>query len=429
MTDTDPVAERQILAIALAAPDAAHATFNALPPNAWSDSHNALVAAVISEQFARDEPVDPAVISRKVIDRAGTDAAAKQLGRLVTDLATTALPAESLSYYAERVAKLAVVRRVAAEAQRLAAAVNSAARIEDDEVFTSAVRRMRTELENAEVSFAPAAVEPPMSLEDLLSQDYAYNWLVPGLLECTDRLILTGFEGTGKSYLLAQFALTIAAGLHPFTGDPFGDPQQVLVVDCENSQRQLARRYQKIREVVNYLREVKALSPIDWRRQVRFVIRPEGVALTEPRELARIEQAIAATGPRLVVAGPLYRMSKLDTRDEQAAKELTDTLDMLRVRHQFALIAEAHVGHGAAGQQRHLRPTGSSLFLRWPEFGYGIRAFADAVAEEHPSTVEVVAWRGSRDERHWPKLLKHSDLLPWTPANHDYYDRPLRSIA
>jgi hypothetical protein len=429
MTNTDPVAERQILAGVLAQPGAAHPLFKALPVKAWSDWRNSLVAAVIAEQYARDEPIDAAVIARKAIDRAGTDNSAKQLGRLVADLATNPVPVDSLGYYVERVSKLAVIRDVAAEAERLAVTVNAAADVEDDEVFTAALHRMRSHMEDAEVGFAPAAIEPPMSLDELLSQDISYNWLVPGLLELTDRLILTGFEGTGKSYLLGQFALTIAAGLHPFTGDRFGDPQRVLVVDCENSQRQLARRYRKIRQVVDYLRERLGLPPIDWRQQVRFVIRPEGVSLTEPRELARIEQAIAATAPSLVVAGPLYRMSKLDTRDEQAAKELTDTLDMLRVRHQFALIAEAHVGHGPAGQQRHLRPTGSSLFLRWPEFGYGIRAFADAVAEEHPSMVEVVAWRGSRDERHWPKLLKHSDLLPWTPANPDYYDRPLRSIA
>jgi hypothetical protein len=42
------------------------------------------------------------------------------------------------------------------------------------------------------------------------------DWLIPDLLERRDRLILTGEEGLGKSYLLRQIAIMAAAGLDPF---------------------------------------------------------------------------------------------------------------------------------------------------------------------------------------------------------------------
>jgi RecA-family ATPase len=40
--------------------------------------------------------------------------------------------------------------------------------------------------------------------------------VIPGLLERRDRLMLTGEEGLGKSYLLRQIAVMAAAGLDPF---------------------------------------------------------------------------------------------------------------------------------------------------------------------------------------------------------------------
>ncbi|MCW2901073.1 MAG: hypothetical protein JWO67_3338, partial [Streptosporangiaceae bacterium] len=214
-------------------------------------------------------------------------------------------------------------------------------------------------------------------------------------------------------------------------GEPIGeDKHRVLVLDVENSRRQLQRRYRRIRLQVDSLVHQHGMPPVDWGNALRIVSRPEGVSLTDPRELGRIEQAISATGPDLVVCGPLYKMSGLDIRDEQAALELCSCLDSLRVRHQFTLIAEAHAGHSAdGGGARRVRPIGSSVFLRWPEFGFGIAPAEEAAHQEHPDTVEVRHWRGARDERNWPRLLKHNHNLPWIPANPDYWDRAHLEVA
>ena len=417
-TDTlrDHTAERQLLAIAL------HGRIDellALPVRAIDHWQHAAIAIAIRNLHARRIPTDPPVVMREVVNNAGGDARAQQLGKVVTDLATHFVPGESAGYYAERIAALHTARELSKAVQSFQAKVTYAAENDDDQVLTGAATEMREAIAEAETAFRPVAAQPPMSLAELLAEeDEPYDWLVPGLLERMDRLILTGFEGTGKSFLLAQFALCVAAGIHPFTGEPLPDGEyRTLVFDCENSKKQMRRRYRKIAAQVDTLRAKYDMGPVDWSTAVRIVSRPEGVALTEPRELARIEQNVALSAPDLVVAGPLYKMSKLNVQEEQAAKELCDTLDVLRVRHQFTLIAEAHAGHANdGGGNRRVRPIGSSLFLRWPEFGFGIAPHRDAAQEEHPSLVEVKHWRGSRDERHWPHQLRHGEHLPWEPT-------------
>lgn len=231
---------------------------------------------------------------------------------------------------------------------------------------------------------------------------------------------------THNSFLIAQMVMCVAAGLHPFLGVQVADPVQTLVIDAENSERQTSRRYRRLRTIIDKRCANLGIEPPDWAQVVRFVIRPEGISLNDPRTLRSIEKAVAATQPKFVAMGPLYRLHRLDTRDEQAAKELTDAIDRLRVKYQFALIAEAHVAHGAPGAQRALRPTGSSLFLRWPEFGFGLRPAQGTEGQQHPDKVDLVAWRGGREERMWPSQLQHSVSMPWGNADPDYYDQARR---
>jgi hypothetical protein len=425
----DHTAERQLLAIAL------HGRIDellALPVGAIDHAQHEAVARAIRHLHGRDIPVDAPIVMRHVVDNAGGDTRAQEMGRLVVELSTRPISGEAAPYYAERLAALHTARELVKAVETFRGKVTYAAENDDDNVMSGAASEMREAIAAAELAFRPVEAKPPMSLADLLAEeDEPYDWLVPGLLERTDRLILTGFEGTGKSFLLAQFALCVAAGIHPFMAEPLPEGDyRTLVFDCENSKKQMRRRYRRIAAQVDALRAKYDMGPVDWSTAVRIVSRPEGVALTEPRELARIEQNVALSAPDLVVAGPLYKMSKLDVKDEQAAKELCDTLDVLRVRHQFTLIAEAHAGHANdGGGNRRVRPIGSSLFLRWPEFGFGIAPHRDAAHQEHPSLVEVKHWRGSRDERDWPSVLKHGEHLPWEPAGDYWREVAERGIA
>lgn len=430
----DIIAERLVIASVLAAPVQSSRIFTALTPDVWTDNRCSLVAAVLSERYQREIPIERLSLLRECTDRAGTDHKAQQIGKFIYELGGTDLPASGLAYYAERIVSLATIRRIHDAAVLCQQKLLGAAELDDDDIFHSAVVGMRQSCDDALLAFKAQPQEPPLSAADLLTGSDEYDWLVPGLLEYTDRLIITGMEGLGKSVIAGQIAATVAAGIHPFSTEPLPKRTtgyRVLVVDCENSRRQLRRRFRKLLHQVDNACMNNGLEPADWNTALRFVIRPEGISLTEPRELSRLEQAVTATAPDLLVIGPMYRLSKIDVRDEQAAKELTDTIDLLRVRHHLTVVIETHAGHGTnSSGTRQLRPLGSSLFLRWPEFGYGLRPAPESAHEEHPSIVEVGAWRGARDERNWPKRLRHGATLPWEPADPEYWNQaPLREVS
>ncbi|WP_343752617.1 AAA family ATPase, partial [Sphingomonas japonica] len=101
--------------------------------------------------------------------------------------------------------------------------------------------QLRGGLDRAESTVTPSAnAIGPTPLGEFLAVEDRYNWLVPGVLEHGERLVLTGGEGGGKSVLISQMAATIAGGVHPFTADvmPNQPAHRVLVIDCENSAAQ-----------------------------------------------------------------------------------------------------------------------------------------------------------------------------------------------
>ncbi|MGI5222471.1 AAA family ATPase [Nocardia sp. CA-290969] len=418
----DDGAEQLVLAAALDNPHLLPSVL-ALPPDAFSRPLHQELHAVLRAMAADGEPIDHVSVQRRATARLGVGMGG-QIDRLLLAMMgrTTGT---MIGFHLDRLLMLAKARAVDVAAIRLRQFAEHSVIGDDAESLRVGVDRAIEELNTIRAESAGTVTDAdlPASLADVLEYSESYDWLVPGVLERTDRLIVTGFEGTGKSYLLAQMALCVSAGLNPFLGCAGGEPGRVLVVDCENSERQTARRYRRMRGMVEKCCH-KAGRPIpDWSKQLRFVLRPEGVALNDPREFAKVERAIRATNPDMVIAGPLYRMHTLDTRDEQAAKELTDRLDELRVRYRFALVTEAHVAHGSAREARALKPIGSSLFLRWPEFGLGLRPAQGTEEEEHPSRVDIVAWRGGREDRVWPSQLHHDyQRLPWT-ADDKYWMR------
>lgn len=254
----------------------------------------------------------------------------------------------------------------------------------------------------------PKPILAPDLWEFLATEDPPYDWIVPDLLERGDRLMLTGLEGLGKSVLVRQLAVCIAAGLHPFTLEPT-DPHRVLIIDCENSERQSRRRFRPL-----------AAASIKARHRVpdgalRIIHRPEGIDLTRGDDAAWLLERVAAHQPDVLFIGPFYRLHNANINDELPARKTVAVLDQVRTSVDCALIIEAHSGHGEPGRLRSVRPAGSSLQLRWPEFGLGLRPPADyeAKAGERCKEVELVAWRGGRDDRSWPSKLVYGDLWPW----------------
>lgn len=230
-----------------------------------------------------------------------------------------------------------------------------------------------------------------------------------------DGMFVAGREciPTHNSEVAAQLAVSTAAGVHAFTGQPI-PARRVLVVDLENGDFQMRQRYRRIGAVVS------AIGGVWDHSRLMVEIREEGLDLRHGDDVAWLDRMLTAGRPDLLCVGPLYKMHRDRMEDEQAARLLVHTLDTLRVRHNCALLIEAHSGHAEElGGRRKVRPRGSSLFLGWPNVGIGLRPHPDAVDMERPNLVEVKHWRGARESREWPRVLARSGEgaygLPWTP--------------
>lgn len=236
-----------------------------------------------------------------------------------------------------------------------------------------------------------------------------HDWLVPGVLERGDRVLLTAGAGVGKSTLLRQLACGAALGMNPLSEAPWeivAPPIRSLIVDLENSERQLRREFEKVRTIVGS-EAFDRLAPF-----VHVECHTEGLVLDlddrghrEDREW--LAGTVEGTRPDLVVIGPLYKMQGGRPNDEETSRDLAKWLDRLRGEHGFALVIEAHTAK-ATGETR---PSGSSTWLRWPEFGVYLAADGS-----------LVHWRGQREERAWPPALTRSEASPvpgewlWRPT-------------
>jgi hypothetical protein len=405
-------AEQALLGAALTDAPTAGPVLLAVPPAAWWHHRHKAIAAVITTRLRAGKAVDPQLVLTDTLGRTGFG---DDIGPyLVTLIQRTWSPAHA-DAYAERVMHCYARRNLDAGATALRQQLERSWANGYDEPITDFTRQMRAVLETAEHDGAGITDDvPSMTLTDLLAGQDEHDWLVPGLLERGERMILTGTEGLGKSYAISQFGLAMAAGLHPFTGNPLaGDHQlRVLVVDCENGLPQSRRRFRKIADQLG-----KSAWPAG--DNLRIELRPNGLNLLGP-DAAWLDRKVAQNAPDLLICGPLYRLHYANMNDEPAARELVRVLDTIRTRYGCALMTEAHPGHAEDGSGvRRMRPAGSSLFLRWPEFGFGLRRAKD-VKGEHPNLVDVVPWRGSREERQWPRQLRYGRFLPWEPADRDY---------
>jgi replicative DNA helicase len=318
--------------------------------------------------------------------------------KMLPDLVTWPAVAEHVAGYAEDVRKWATKRRLHTEAIRTAQMA-----LNPDSDATNLAATVANRFAAIRDSGSPQDAES-ITLGELLTEvDEEPDWIVPGLLERRDRLILTGVEGLGKSYLLRQIAVMGAAGMDPFDPGVRIKPLSVLIIDCENSMRQVRR---KVRPVVDFARKYGTGNA----DQVNLLC-SHRIDITADRDLARIHRELDACQPDLVAIGPLYRLVPRALQTDDEAAPVLAALDTIRDRG-ISLLIEAHAGHSIGkGGERDLRPRGSSALLGWPEFGYGMRKIADVYAD-------LVAWRGDRDERNWPDRLRHCNQhIRWVPVD------------
>jgi replicative DNA helicase len=397
---TDPAleAERALLGALLIRPRTVE-TVGTLTADDFADQRHATIFNAIHAVADRDGAGADHLMVIEELRRVG-HLARLAGGGLLHDLVTDCPAYGNAPWYAGKVREYAQRRRIAALGVRL----SQIAEQSDIDVVLDNAATLLLELQ---VSVdAPAEEQPVAGLSTLESfvdeTDDQYDWVIPGLLERQDRVIVVAGEGAGKSTLGRQVAVLTAAGRHPFEPDTPIPPQRTLIVDLENPPA-LVRR--KTRHLVDRARNLGIWAD---GRAFRWT-KPGGLDIRRPGDARLLERVIAETRPALLVLGPLYKaFASHGDGPEQTADEARAVLDRLRERYGLTMWLEHHAPLAQQGQ-RDLRPFGSALWSRWPEFGLALRK--DRNVRERLMHVEW--FRGSRDERSWPAALERDTAWPW----------------
>lgn len=376
---------------------------------------HATIHAAVAAMLDRGEAIDPITLTAH-LQQAGTLALAG--GRDYLHACVHATPvAANADWYAERITRLALRRALIGAGTRIAA-MGYAPEGDPADLAEHAVQMARDVRDHGRA----AEDSPVMDMWDFLAVEDTHDWVIPGLMERGDRVIWTASEGGGKSMMLRQIAVSAAAGAMPFGFDANAlGPQKVLVLDCENSAAQSRRQYRHLMNIAE-----RRHTPVK-RGQLHIDVEPGGVDLTTAAGRAWLMRRVETVQPDLMAIGPIYQLSVGDPNSEEHARKVTVALNEARLSGKgCALVLEAHAPHASGYGPRALRPAGSSVWMRWPEFGYGLRPVEDARSAEEDRARRVIPWRGARDERQWPTYLKqgHDGTWPWqpyTPIDADRY--------
>lgn len=340
----------------------------------------------IIDLHAQHLPVDVITVSARLASR-GSRVPATALHQALANVPS----ASSVTFYAQQVRDASVRRGLKLVAHSLAQAAENEMTASGTALADaiSGLKRVRDD--------APDVDGLHMRrLSEVMADDDSYDWVIPRLFERGDRLILTAGEGVGKSMLMRQMAILTAAGIHPFWLSKI-QPARVMVIDRENTEAQWRRKSRQLWQ----FGEKFGTSPFDL--DLSCDLRP--LDITRDSDLGKIHRKLDEFPADILFIGPLYKLVPRAIQTDDEAAPMLAALDSLRDRG-CVLITEAHSGHDRASS---LRPLGSSAFLRWPEFGRGLRE--DTV---QMGRFTLDKWRGDRDERSFPQAFTKGGPVPWT---------------
>ena len=387
-----------------------------------------LVAEAIRGMDAEGKPVDPTTVAAELRERGTLPRIGGTMA--VNDLAAGLVTAANADYYAALLRGETRLRMARDEAERAYHALSGRldAREHSPEMVweqrDAAESKIPAPLDDAEIDRSLAAF--------MASEDSAEQWIVPGLIARGERIVVTGSEGLGKGVLLRQLAASVASGWHPFGAGRFA-PARVLYVDLENPRPAIRQTFWQCHRALDW-----DYSGIELRYE------PDGMDLLGAG-LGWLHQVVGDYAPDLLVIGPAYKaIGDGDERDGVTVSRLLRRLDQVRRRHDVAILVEQHSPHEAAGQQRTVRPVGSSMWRRWCDIGIGLRPHdmsredkADqeiAETKERAEWVDVQRWKPPRGPRDWPNQLRYGKTahgrmeLPWVPTGH-YNPRRIEAAA
>jgi replicative DNA helicase len=344
--------------------------------------------------------------SGEVTPMAVMDRASKESARLSAFFATRVSEEHysTPTYCANAVHDAAVRRRVTASVTRAYQALTGS-----PQAVESVIAELATDLEVLDASIDSGM--PVIDFEELMATpDDIRPWVMPGMLRTNERLIITGPEGGGKSVLVAQLTLGAAMGVNSMSADVTPhEPMRVLMLDVENDRLQVKAN---MRKVFRYMRELApGVKPqIEW-------VDVRTIDLSNPVERQKVIRIAKERQPDLMYMGSLYKLAPEGEKTDAQFMHVSRTVDSIRAETGTSILIGAHTGHGMQNDRNgNMRPYGSSMWLRWPEFGM-------AMVHHRDKPVQIKHWRGARsDERDWPGGLRRGEVLPWVPISLDEWN-------
>lgn len=317
--------------------------------------------------------------------------------------------AHTVDFYAKQVREASVKRALRSAGQKLIQQATNET-MPPAKALSDAMEDLKAIRENT-----PGQGIESKKLSDVLAIEEDHDWVVPRLFERGDRMVITGFEGFGKSTWIRQMAIQFAAGINPVTLD-YIDPLRVQVIDVENTEGQWRK---EVRAMVAKACKYGTSDPgnIDLACHGR-------IDITKDAALGAIHRLVDQNRPDILFIGPIYKMVPNGINNDDDAAPLITALDSLRDRG-LVLVMEGHSPKGNGQQVRDLSPRGSAALMGWPEFGFGL-----APEGEGRDAATIQRWRGDRNQgTDWPKRLERGGPFPWTADNihpetrRRYYDR------
>ena len=420
----DIEAEQAVLGAAIVS-NKAHLPLLSLLEADFVDPRHRVVSAVLRDMIRNQAKIDVVTLAAELRARGKLDSPGGiGSSSYLHDLVNFAPVTSSAGYYAEHVRAAARVRAVSFAAQDLVATLE----LEDSAAeLDGLLLRHRTQLDAIPASFTDTMEEEHDTVAHLLTETFGpQQWLIPGLIGRAERIVITGGEGLAKSTISRQVAVTVAGGLNPFNGQRVADGANVLYIDAENSRRQSHNAYGWISS-----RCVRPMIAPGWADRIIHKTRNEGCDLPG-RDAGWFHQMAAQHSPDLIILGPAYKLMRGDPQKDSDVLALLQVIDEVRVKHDAAVLIETHSPHGSGGSERPTRPYGSSVWMRWPEIGFGIRPIPESPLskQNHPTHLECVSWRGQREYRDWPDEIRYGyndethrdprERLPWTHTRPDW---------
>lgn len=206
------------------------------------------------------------------------------------------------------------------------------------------------------------------------------DYLLDGVFERQDKVLIVGPTKSRKSFLAMQLALCLTAGV-PFIGLAVPHACRVLLIDLENRQDWVKRRLRKCASGLG-------LSSVQTGSLHIMCVRGERLDSVDHH----IENALHAYSPDVVIIDPVYKLDPDDENDQASRKRLLAKLGELTVEIGCAVVL---VHHDPKGDPRlrdvRDRGSGSSVLNRDVDVTIAIRPKPRQKWFEAGQEIEILA--------------------------------------